>query len=202
MSVVVMVLWLFGLGFIAILWLGFAASLFEIMHGVISREPSGTGGAPKTWGRGLIAGAMGYAIVVMIYGGLNLVAGRNVFLTPALLGESLMGRAVGGAIDPAPVLVYNGLHLAVFLAIGIAAAWLLLEAERHPKLWYPGFVLLLVVFFHAIAIVLWIAAPAASAVPAWSIVFSSAIAGIIMAMYLLYSRPETLALLRRADLES
>lgn len=125
-----------------------------------------------------------------------------MFLTPSLLGESLLGTPVGGAIEAAPVLIYNGLHLVVFLGLGLAAAWLLLESERHPKIWYLAFVLLLALFLHAIGFVLWLAAPAATAIPSWSVVFAGAAAGATMAGYLLFSRPQAVEVLRTADLEA
>lgn len=204
MSVVVMALWILGLAFLAVLWVAFAASLFEMFYGVVERReatPEAEGaGAP--WRRGLVAGAVGYGVVVLVFAAFNLLSGKSVFLTPALLGQALMGRPVGEAIEAGPVLVYNGLHLLVFLALGTAASWFLFEAERHPKIWYPGFVLLLVVFLHAIGIVLWLAAPAESAIPTWSVGVASAVAGIVMATVLLAARPATLAALRRADLEA
>lgn len=209
MSILIVLLWLLGLGFLVILWTAVAASLFEMVRGALGRRPGvevpirvASEGAPATWSRGLVAGAIGYAVVVVLYAALNLLGGENVFLTPALLGQSLLGRPVGEAIAAGPVLVYNGLHLVVFLGLGLAAAWLLLESERHPKIWYLVFVLLLALFLHAIGFVIWLAAPAGSAIPPWSIVISSAGAGIAMATYLLAVRPETLAALRRADLEA
>lgn len=209
MSILIVFLWLLGLAFLVILWTALAASLFEMVRGFLGRRwglevpiRGSAEGAPGTWSRGLVAGAIGYAVVVVLYAALNAISGESVFLTPALLGQSLLGRPVGEAIAAGPVLVYNGLHLVVFLALGLTAAWLLLESEHHPKIWYLAFVLLLAVFLHAIGFVLWLAAPAGAAIPPWSIVIASAGAGIAMATYLLAARPETLAALRRADLEA
>lgn len=205
MTIVIMLLWILGLGFLAILWLGATASLMEMIYGAIWQRKPATGpshGPANPWRRGLVVGAIGYAVVVILFAGLNVLQGHSVFLTPALLGQALMGQPVGESIDVGSVLVYNGLHLVVFLALGIGAAWFLLASERHPRIWYPGFVLLLVVFFHAIGIVLWLAAPAGPAIPAWSVVLVSAVAGIVMATVLLAARPETIAALRRADLEA
>ncbi len=204
MSILVTVLWILGLSFLAILWLGFAASVYEMFFGIVGRREEAEqreGGPVRPWARGLVAGAVGYGLVVLVFAGLNLLSGRSVFLTPALLGQSLLGRPVGEAIAAGPVLVYNGLHLIVFLVLGMGASWFLYEAERHPKIWYPGFVLLLVVFLHAIGVVLWLAAPAETMVPTWAVVGASAIAGVVMALVLLAARP-TLAVLRRADLEA
>lgn len=200
MTIVVAALWIFGLAFLAILWLAFAASLFEMFYGVV-QGPDGTMRKASPWKRGLLAGAVGYGVIVLVYAGLNLMTGKSVFLTPALLGQSLLGSPVGGAIEAGPVLLYNGFHLAAFLALGVGAAWLLELAGRHPRIWYPGFVLLLLVFLHAVGMVLWLAAPASAAIPLWSIVAASAFAGAGMALVVLGASPEKVAALRHADLE-
>lgn len=208
MSIVVTLLWFLGIAFLVILWMSFAASIIEIGYGILgrrglaARSEGAREGFSELWRRGLVAGAIGYAVVVVIYAGLNAIAGRSVFLTPSLLGESLLGKPVGGAIEAAPVLIYNGLHLVVFLGLGMAAAWLLLESGRHPKIWYLAFVLLLALFLHAIGFVLWLSAPAGSVIPGWSVVIAGAVAGVAMATYLLFSAPRTMAVLRAADLEA
>jgi hypothetical protein len=90
----------------------------------------------------------------------------------------------------------------VFLALGLAAAWLLLESGRHPKIWYLGLVLLLAVFFHLVGIVMMLAAPSGGAVSSWSVVTASAVAALAMGVYLLASQPQLLEAVRTADLES
>jgi hypothetical protein len=208
MTVLILALWAFGLAFLAILWLGVAMSLFEMVHGLFRRgvemDPLSRAQASpgRTWRQGLLAGAIGYAVVLALFAALNVLKGESVFRTPALLGQALLGQEVGDAIEAGPVVIYNGLHLLAFLALGLGAAWLLSESERHPKIWYPGFVLLLVVFLHAIGIVLWLAAPAGPAIPSWSIVIASAVAGVAMAVYFVAARPETISFLHRADLEA
>jgi hypothetical protein len=193
MSIVITFLWLLGFTFFAILWMGVAASVFRMAREMTSFD---------TWRRGLVAGAIGCAAVVVLYAGLNALANRNLLLAPALLGEALLGRPIGGAIEAAPVFIYTGLHLVVFLILGLFAAWLLLESEPHPKIWYPAFVLLLVVFLNAIGFVLWLAAPAGPALPAWSVVIGSAAAGILMATYLLAARRHALVPLGGPGLEA
>lgn len=66
------------------------------------------------------------------------------------------------------VLVYNGLHLAVFLVLGTMAAWLALLAERGPHFWYIGAVLLFFVMFHMFGGFLFLSDPVHSALPLWA----------------------------------
>lgn len=152
---------------------------------------------------GTIAGSIGYAVVVVFYGLLNVAAGRSVFHSAAALGHALLGTLpASGAVEPAaaPVLVYNGLHLVVFLGLGMALAWLALELERHPKIWYLVLGVGMLLFFHLVAGLWALTYRISEAVPLWSVPVASALAGLAMGGYLWAVHPR----LRRelgADLE-
>lgn len=209
MQYVTPMLWVLGLVFLTLAWLGIILSLSMLARGVIGRVgkfetegPAAEGRPLGVWRHGLVAGALGYAVIVVFYLALNLLQSRNPFFTPNVLGRSLLGTPVQGeGVDVAALLVYNGLHLVVFLALGLAAAWLLLESGRHPKVWYLAFVLLLAVFMHLVGVVVVLAAPAGEAVPAWSVVTASLTAALAMGVYLLMSEPRILEAIRRVDLE-
>lgn len=146
----------------------------------------------KMLAQGVIAGAIGYATVVLYFGLLSLATGHSIFYTPALLGHTLLGTLHDPAhvsIDPAPILVYNGLHLVVFLIIGIAASWLVFEVERRPQLWYLLLFLVLFVFFHLLGVVLAFVAPAAATLPMWTALGVSLAAVLTMGGYLWLSHP-------------
>jgi hypothetical protein len=205
-------LWVLGLAFLTLAWLGIVLSVSLMVRGFVGRaidlerrrESVPLAKRPLgVWARGLIAGAIGYAVTVVFYIALNLAQSRNAFFTPNALGRSLLGvSGPGEDLDVGLLLVYNGLHLVVFLALGLAAAWLIRESGRHPKIWYLGLVLALAVFFHLVGIVLMLAAPSGGAVPAWSVVTASAAAALAMGVYLLVSQPQILRAVRLADLES
>lgn len=78
---------------------------------------------------GLVAGLLGYAAVALLFVVLNVSQGLSPVHTPRLLGDALLG----GLMDPvepfAAVLAFNGLHLVVTLALGVAAAALAYRAE-------------------------------------------------------------------------
>jgi len=107
---------------------------------------------------GLVAGAIGYAVVVLLFAAVNVVQGRSPLLTAAVLGNALLGQP-SSSIAPGPVAVYNGLHLLVFLALGESAAWLASVVERRPQLWYLLLLLAMFVFFHLFGAVAALAAP-------------------------------------------
>lgn len=159
----------------------------------------------RTVSLGLVAGAIGYAVVVAFYALWNLAEGRSAFHTADLLGRALlrMGPApAGGPPDPAPIAVFNGLHLVVFLGIGVAAAWLVHTSERHPELWYLLLVFMLVAFFHLFGAVAAFTAPVHAEVPLWSILVASGLATVAMGVFLWRTHPGLAAGVRRAgDLE-
>lgn len=93
----------------------------------------------RTLREGIVAGLIGYAVVALYYGLLNLVAGRSFFDTARELGLRVVGEGWlgdGAAASYAPVLAYNAVHGLAFLAVGLAAAWLVFQAERHPQFWF------------------------------------------------------------------
>jgi hypothetical protein len=152
--------------------------------------------AAETWTEvtwtGVTAGLVGYALVALLVGILDVALGRSFFYTASLLGESLFY----GLRDPAAVVVwpgavfaYNGVHLVAFLAVGIAGAWLARLAERGPELWYVGFVLFLLVALQALAAVLLMTEPFRSALPLAMIVAPTVLGLVAVALTLGWERP-------------
>jgi hypothetical protein len=91
---------------------------------------------------GLIAGACGYLVVAGLFAFLNVFAGQSPFRTAFLIGQVLGAGSTGPGDAAGIVLAANGLHLAISLAFGVLAAWLILEVERHHDLW----IIILMVF--------------------------------------------------------
>lgn len=146
----------------------------------------------KVLGQGVVAGLIGYATVALVFAVANVLAGRSVFYTAALLGASLFY----GVRDPAQVAVsapyvfaYNGAHLVVFLGFGIVSAWMAWLAERVTQLWYVGLVMFFFVAFHIVAAMQAIAIPMQQAISGPAIWASGSAAALLMAAYLLYVHP-------------
>jgi hypothetical protein len=83
------------------------------------------------WQDGLISGGIGYALISVYFAVSNLVVGL-----PALDTVESLGAALFGGTNPGQMIAYNGLHLSVFLVLGLIAAVLIHEVELHPALWY------------------------------------------------------------------
>lgn len=153
---------------------------------------------------GVIAGAIGYATVVAFYAAFNLATGHSVFATADTLGRVLLGEPLGVPLaEPAaPIAVYNGLHLAIFLAMGILASWLVTMAERHPEIWYLVFSLALFALLHVFGAVAAFSAPVLEVVPLWTVLAASLLSAATMTAWLWVTHPRLRERVREAgDLE-
>lgn len=86
-------------------------------------------------------------------------------------------------------LLYNGLHLIVFLTAGIVAGWMVHQGEEHPVLWYPLLFLAIFVFFHLFGAVAAFAAPVGEAIPVWTVLVAGLAAMAAMVGWLWQSHP-------------
>ena len=145
------------------------------------------------WWQGLVAGLLGYAAVALFFGVVNLVEGDSFFHTAAVLGHGLLGtdpRAVDAVVAPGPVFAYNGVHLLLFLGFGVAAAWMVEEAERHPIFWYLAFFAFLVGFFYDVALMTLFTLPlSAGEISLGTVVAANLGAGLAMGAYLVRAHP-------------
>jgi hypothetical protein len=118
---------------------------------------------------GLVAGFLAYVVVVVFISAVEVLAGHSPFRTVSLLGEVILrgADAPAGAIDPAAVISYNGIHLTAFLILGFVAAWLEHETELHPWLWYIPFFVLLAASLYAFSALLVVNRAVSEAIPAW-----------------------------------
>ena len=154
---------------------------------------------------GVIAGAIGYATVIAFYAAYNLATGHSVFATADILGRVLLGEPLGGPLaEPAaPIAVYNGLHLVIFLAMGIFASWLVTMAERHPEIWYLVFSLALFALLHVFGAVAAFSAPVLEVVPLWTVLAASLLSAGSMTAWLWACHPRLGDRVRAAgDLEN
>lgn len=138
---------------------------------------------------GIIAGSIGYGVIVVFFTIANVTQGRSPFFTAAVLGNALLG-APSTEVAVAPVAVYNGLHLTTFLLLGFVGAWLSGLVVRRPHLWYLLLLLGVFVFFHLFGVVATLASPAGADVfPLSEILYASLLAVIAMAAWLWHAYP-------------
>lgn len=132
---------------------------------------------------GLASGMIGYVTVVVFFVVLNVIHGRSVFHTAALLGAHLFYGLESPAelvIAPGPVLAFNGLHALLFLGAGIFMAWLAGLAERIPEGWYLVVVLFLIAMPHVFGLPIWFTETIQTEISLWSVVVASSLAAMAM----------------------
>lgn len=146
--------------------------------------------------RGFAAGGVGFVTIAACFVGLDLAAGRSVLYTPALFGSVLLYGLRSGAtlrITLLPVVVYTALHLLALGFLGFVAAWARALADRQPRFWYVGIGLFLGAFLPMQAAATHLLAPVQTWLPGGMILLSSAMAAILMGVYVTFREgPATL----------
>lgn len=149
---------------------------------------------------GFVSGVIGGTVVALFVLVVDLFEGRP-FFTPTLLGSLLLfGKSVAEVeAARAPVVVsYTAVHMAAFIAVGMAAAYAVSEFERRP---HVGVVLvLLFVCFEAgfLGVAFAFAPRVVPTLGGGLVAVANALAAAVMAAYLLGIRhPRALASLDR-----
>lgn len=136
----------------------------------------------KTLVDGTIAGLLGGLAVAVWFVIIDVGVGKPL-TTPSLLGSVLLRGtfpAAGAAVSPRLVIDYTALHFLAFTVFGIAAAWLLEAAERHPAM-LSGVVLLFACFEFFFLLVVGAASTAALELLIWwRIVGANLLATLVM----------------------
>lgn len=135
---------------------------------------------------GLITGFVGYGTVVLFFALLNVFSGEGIFHTPEVLGSALFfsGQVGSPPSGPAPIIAYNGIHVLISLIIGLGAAWLVFQTERHRPLWFVVFFIFLAGFVFGVVIVGVMAAEVSELISWPVIVLANLLAGITAGGYL------------------
>lgn len=142
--------------------------------------------------QGLAAGVIGYLATAIMFAVFNVLTGHSPFYTAALLGATLfygLESLDGFSVQASYVFAYNGLHLILYLVLGMIGSWLASVCETGSQLWYVGLFFFIGVAFHVFALVQWFAAPVESEIPAVSVWVTGVIAALLMAIYLLRRHP-------------
>ena len=144
---------------------------------------------------GLIVGLIGYAAVGVFYSVFDLLASRGALYTVDLLGKALFRGLRDPSVlqfpvepDMGAVFMYNALHLAVALVIGLAVVSLVKHAEDHPARRGGVLFVLAAGFLITVIAVGFLTAPLRPLLPYWSIVVANVFAVVLGAAYLLSRR--------------
>ncbi len=140
---------------------------------------------------GVVTGFIGYITVVVLLGIFNIVAGRSPFYTAALFGNNLFFGGSGTEVEvtTAPVVVYNMVHLGVFLLIGLLASWLVTLGEAFPLARYLLFFVLVAVAAHLYMMLVFFTTPMLGGTAWLQIGIPSLAAAVLMGWYLLAQHP-------------
>jgi hypothetical protein len=149
----------------------------------------------RVMSEGLITGLIGYAVIVLFYGIINVVTGQSFFATAARLGAGLVSPAGSGGAAGA-VLAFNGLHVLVFLVVGLVAAWLVMQMERHPSFFVLALFIGVAGLFAVMAAFLSFASKSGVELPIASVFAANLLAGAAMGAYLLKAHPRLWAEIR------
>jgi len=85
-------------------------------------------------GQGVIAGILGASVLALWFMVLDWIRGAPL-MTPSVLGTLVLrGEAPGDQIDTLAVVGYTVIHYALFVALGVAGAWVAGRIERRPRI--------------------------------------------------------------------
>jgi hypothetical protein len=150
----------------------------------------------RTLRDGIVVGLIGYASVALFYSAFDILASRGMFYTVNLLGKALFRGLRDPAvlmfpleIDVTAAFLYNLVHLAAALIIGVVVTVLVVVAEQHPSRRAVVRIILVAGFFVTVALIATLTTPIRPLLPMWSVVAANAIAAIIAGTYLLSRRP-------------
>jgi hypothetical protein len=157
----------------------------------------GTMDRNRAWKEGAVAGVLAYVSVAALFALINVAFGRSPFDTAFLVGQALGAGAPGPNADIGIILAGNGLHLLISLAVGIAAAFLMLELEHHHGLWYAILLAFLGGFFLSIVVAGMLAVELADIVTWPQIAVANSLGALVIGAYLWRMHRDFLAALGR-----
>lgn len=145
---------------------------------------------------GLSAGTVAYAAVAVFYSGFDLLASRGPLFTINLLGRAFFRDLRDPSVLQFPValdfgaaFMYNAMHLAASLGIGLVVMGLVEQAEREPR--QARFVSALIAagFLATVLVVGRVTEPLSVVLPWWSVVAANAVASAASGLYVMRRRP-------------
>lgn len=142
---------------------------------------------------GLIGGFVGYGVASLYFALLNLLFGRPFWYTTQAFGEALFAGSF-----PGQAIAFNGVHLAVFLVLGLVAAFLVEETELHPVFWYFLLVVAVVGFVAGYLFTTVVAGRLVDLNPV-AVAMGNVVAAVGIGAYLLLRHPALRRIVREQD---
>jgi hypothetical protein len=147
-------------------------------------------------GEGVDAGLLGGTAVAAWFLLKDLLAGHPL-ATPSILGQIFLFRPEQVVLWPpdfASIIVYTVVHFAAFVALGLAASWLVRLADRHAVARFALLILAIVFEFFFFVLIQAVAGEAGGELPLFWVLTGNLLAGGLMAGYFWRKHPA----LRRA----
>jgi hypothetical protein len=148
---------------------------------------------------GLVAGIVAHVAIAIVLGVADLIGGRWILYSPALLGSVLLDGGRQGCQLPlraTSFLAYTSIHLITLTLFGLLASWLIRGSEERPILWFGALLTFVVVAWHLTAAVLGLLAPVQECLSLWPITAAGFAGGLAMAAYLWRNHPRLRQVLR------
>ena len=152
---------------------------------------------------GLMTGILGAAAVALWFFLIDAAQGRP-FFTPAALGSAFFSGVSDGAeveISVAVVAGYTVLHLFAFALVGLVAARMTAEAERHPPVLLALVLLFVTLEVLSLGVLAAVAMWLFESVPWWTVIVANLIAAGVMGAYLWRRHPVLKENLLRGEVE-
>ncbi|MDT8340531.1 MAG: hypothetical protein RQ751_03380 [Longimicrobiales bacterium] len=153
----------------------------------------------RTLREGVLLGTLGYVTVAVFYAAFDFLAARGTLYTVDLLGKAFFRGLRDPAVlqlpatpDLTALFLYNLLHLALSLAIGLIVAWLLARAERGPRHALTSLGVMVVGFVVTVLAAGLLTEPIRPLLPWWSIVWANAAAVLVAGTAVVWRRPGVL----------
>ena len=145
---------------------------------------------------GVLVGLIGYAAVAVFYSAFDFLAARGPLYTVNLLGRTVFrGLRDPGILyfpvdlDATAILLYNALHLALALAIGLIVVSLVALGEDEPARRRAVRLVIVAGFVVTIGAVGLLTSSIRPLLPWWSIVSANTLAVLLAGAYLIRRRP-------------
>ena len=150
----------------------------------------------RTFRDGVLVGLIGYAAVAVFYSAFDLLAARGPLYTVNLLGRAAFrGLRDTGVLyfpvelDATAILLYNALHLALALAIGLIVVSLVALGDEEPARRRAVRLVIVAGFVVTIGVVGLLTSSIRPLLPWWSIVSANTLAVLLAGAYLIRRRP-------------
>ena len=145
---------------------------------------------------GAAVGVIAYGAVAVFYALFDLLASRGVLHTVNQLGRAFFrghretaSLGIPTAIDWSAIALYNALHFAVSMAIGITVATLVEHAHRRPDRAPVTLLTLIAGFVFTIGIIGAATASMRPVLPWWSLIVANSVAVVLAGWFLMRRYP-------------